>query len=474
MDEEVAVPPSTGDDPCFLPRRLKATFHLQRKIGPDDANPFQNLPVLSPPSFFARGWLSTQRPELALEQLDSMVHPVLTIPPELTAEIFGAPLLLASICREWRFLALSTCALWTTIRHVSRKTKNPKKLVESWLSRAGDLPLDLSMDARGLKSAPEILAILAQRSSRWQNLKLIWSQTLPFPNESLRGRLSSLKTLHFEAVDWFSGYIDVTAFLEAPLLREASLGGLSLVQIPLPWSQLTGLDLFSTGKTCEKCCDILVQTTKLEELHVWPAFHSFVVSHCILPCLKNFALLGHRSLSERGNSALLRYLTVPALKHLVLEYIPPGVVEDLQSLIGQSECCVETLVLSFADFDVMHGCIHIIPLLRELTLKTIGWSKQKFEILFGWMAGSADPAGGADTPSLLALECFSLEDCGSDLPLDALATMLSVRWADRKIKAFSLKHDIPVSPDVAGPLEQLRELGRQGMKLDIRPELISP
>jgi hypothetical protein len=52
--------------------------------------------------------------------------------------------------------------------------------------------------------------------------------------------------------------------------------------------------------------------------------------------------------------------------------------------------------------------------------------------------------------------------------------MLSVRWADRKIKAFSLKHDIPVSPDVAGPLEQLRELGRQGMKLDIRPELISP
>jgi hypothetical protein len=150
------------------------------------------------------------------------------------------------------------------------------------------------------------------------------------------------------------------------------------------------------------------------------------------------------------------------------------VVEDLQSLIGQSECCVETLVLSFADFDVMHGCIHIIPLLRELTLKTIGWSKQEFEILFGWMAGSADPAGGADTPSLLALECFSLEDCGSDLPLDALATMLSVRWADRKIKAFSLKHDIPVSPDVAGPLEQLRELGRQGMKLDIRPELISP
>ncbi|KAJ7709461.1 hypothetical protein B0H17DRAFT_915327, partial [Mycena rosella] len=61
-------------------------------------------------------------------QLDSIVYPVLTLPSEITCEIFHqclptwvhrnssepweAPVLLSHVCRAWREIALSTPALW--------------------------------------------------------------------------------------------------------------------------------------------------------------------------------------------------------------------------------------------------------------------------------------------------------------------------------------------------------------------------
>ncbi|KAJ7129240.1 hypothetical protein C8R44DRAFT_533755, partial [Mycena epipterygia] len=61
-------------------------------------------------------------------QLDAITYPVLTIPLEITAEIFvhclpttrrsdvlnpeEAPLLLTHVCRAWREIAISTPSLW--------------------------------------------------------------------------------------------------------------------------------------------------------------------------------------------------------------------------------------------------------------------------------------------------------------------------------------------------------------------------
>ncbi|KAJ7166813.1 hypothetical protein C8R46DRAFT_847019, partial [Mycena filopes] len=60
------------------------------------------------------------------ESLDSIVYPILTIPCEITVEIFVnclpgrpnspsgrvAPMLLGRICRQWRIIACSTPRLW--------------------------------------------------------------------------------------------------------------------------------------------------------------------------------------------------------------------------------------------------------------------------------------------------------------------------------------------------------------------------
>ncbi|KAJ7608344.1 hypothetical protein FB45DRAFT_1039683 [Roridomyces roridus] len=65
-----------------------------------------------------------------LDQLDVVTSPLLTIPPELTTEIFMwckgngtqdkalslsfAPFLLTRICREWRYLGMNTACLRVT------------------------------------------------------------------------------------------------------------------------------------------------------------------------------------------------------------------------------------------------------------------------------------------------------------------------------------------------------------------------
>ncbi|KAF8175470.1 hypothetical protein K438DRAFT_1608588, partial [Mycena galopus ATCC 62051] len=59
------------------------------------------------------------------EELDSIVYPVLSLPPEITSHIFiqslpedtrpsprSAPLLLVQICRSWRVIAIATPDLW--------------------------------------------------------------------------------------------------------------------------------------------------------------------------------------------------------------------------------------------------------------------------------------------------------------------------------------------------------------------------
>ncbi|KAJ7489447.1 hypothetical protein FB451DRAFT_1023911 [Mycena latifolia] len=96
----------------------------------------------------------------AQRQLDSIVYPVLTLPPEITSEIFlhclptsytdrewnsvessEAPMLLSHVCRRWREVAISTHALWAAIEF---NAPSPE-LFTTWLERAGGYPLALNL-----------------------------------------------------------------------------------------------------------------------------------------------------------------------------------------------------------------------------------------------------------------------------------------------------------------------------------------
>ncbi|KAJ7166812.1 hypothetical protein C8R46DRAFT_1351072 [Mycena filopes] len=95
------------------------------------------------------------------KSLDSIVYPILTLPVELTGEIFlhclpdtptppsstMAPMLLARICQYWRDIACSTPRLWAALRVVSHQILRPKfhLLLSEWLRRSRAAPAYLSL-----------------------------------------------------------------------------------------------------------------------------------------------------------------------------------------------------------------------------------------------------------------------------------------------------------------------------------------
>ncbi|KAJ7784080.1 hypothetical protein B0H16DRAFT_1491296 [Mycena metata] len=130
--------------------------------------------------------------------LDAYIFPVLTLPPEITTEIFlhyafavyeedeREPLLpcrdiliLTMVCRAWRHLALSAHGLWSTIdlgnfppSHKARREM--EDIVDVWFSRAGAIPLSLHgwMGPIKKKTSRGINTILQRHAPRLRDLHI--------------------------------------------------------------------------------------------------------------------------------------------------------------------------------------------------------------------------------------------------------------------------------------------------------------
>ncbi|KAJ7457922.1 hypothetical protein B0H11DRAFT_1873363, partial [Mycena galericulata] len=95
---------------------------------------------------------------LVQRQLNNARDPVARLPPEISSEIFtqclpllgepGArniPMLLLNICNTWTDIALSTPALWAAVRVVFPRPEGFRQLLGTWLQRACNRPLSLSL-----------------------------------------------------------------------------------------------------------------------------------------------------------------------------------------------------------------------------------------------------------------------------------------------------------------------------------------
>ncbi|KAJ7280806.1 hypothetical protein C8J57DRAFT_1124314, partial [Mycena rebaudengoi] len=96
-------------------------------------------------------------------RLDAYKYPVLTLPTDITSEIFvhflppypehppptgpASPEFLAHICQAWREIALSTPRLWRAIE-LRLPTTSPTRaldLLRTWVSRSKYCPLSISL-----------------------------------------------------------------------------------------------------------------------------------------------------------------------------------------------------------------------------------------------------------------------------------------------------------------------------------------
>ncbi|KAF7319782.1 F-box domain-containing protein [Mycena kentingensis (nom. inval.)] len=182
--------------------------------------------------------------------------PVLTLPNEITAEIFAyyaesiaeretlasAPTVLVQVCRAWRQLALSLPKIWATVFFGTESSPAIDRHLRLWFERAGSEPLKVYASG----ASPRSHALLVAFSDQLESLTC----ALPPPSgsslDTFKGRIGNLKELNL--IVKFEDNVDSPMmFSDAPSLRKLSLSSNVYCDgLQFPWSQLTELYVSST------------------------------------------------------------------------------------------------------------------------------------------------------------------------------------------------------------------------------------
>ncbi|KAJ7637218.1 hypothetical protein B0H17DRAFT_1339592 [Mycena rosella] len=287
--------------------------------------------------------LLAKRDSVQLE-LDSLSYLILTLPPEITSEIFlyslptsysdfernvanprEAPMLLCYVCGTWREIALSTQALWTTIDFDIRNIECVH-MFKAWLDGAGEFPrlsVKLSI-AENLEVdiASGIFKTLASRSRTMQSLELEASfEHLRLGYMQNADEHWSFPLLQMLCISsWDAEDADeedlIKTFPNSPLLREASLSETPPSLISLPWKHLTKFTgAFDRGADC---LEVLRLSPNLAECSFTLMDDDVVADHTALTHsnLQSLSLLENPPTTFAGIAGILEYLSLPVLQTL--------------------------------------------------------------------------------------------------------------------------------------------------------------
>jgi hypothetical protein len=321
-----------------------------------------------------------------------------------------APLLLASICREWRSIAFNTPRLWSLLQirlplsrsAISAESIQTKRLgIELWLNRSRSHPLFVSFtDYRSLSrlgqkteldelnhSGFELLKPLMQCSHRIEELEVFSLQGLKDLFRCLsatNSRLTALKSLHFRVAvglkDKTLSHLMSQSEASMPTLQRVTIDALALVSDTTryftqshSWSpNITELVLGSSSyghsaseaHSCFGSTDILCilsQTTQLRSFQAIVALNGLNSFH-----------------SLHLNSPLLyrSEVKLPSLQKLDLRFeVPPNDAFN-----------------PYPDPDIYHFFRHMAcPCLRVLSVAYAGIPSLTVVPFITWLRGKSEP-----------------------------------------------------------------------------------
>ncbi|KAK7022365.1 F-box domain-containing protein [Favolaschia claudopus] len=299
----------------------------------------------------------------ARQRLNFYLDPMARLPLEIQSHIFllvdedsedclpkpapgSPPMLFLSVCRLWRYIALSASKLWTQIQmEYLPRGSDYSALCKLWLERAGNLPLSLAL-CGSLNLEESVLDLLASYGLQLEHLAL---------HVSLKGvrrpwelqifeepALSSVKTLFIEVADSDGAYYgNMAEWLQllraAPQLSRCIMSNTFYNYEPLP-SQSLAL----------------------------PSLESLTLGKRGVPNMRGDA--------GSSSSTILLLLTLPALKTLTLSELDIT-DEEFFAFLSRSSPPLESLEMTLMYHleelwlgPTVSECFRLIPTLTSLDL----------------------------------------------------------------------------------------------------------
>ncbi|KAJ6470704.1 hypothetical protein DFH09DRAFT_1008199 [Mycena vulgaris] len=429
-----------------------------------------------------------QQRSAILSELNLVAYPVLTLPPEITAEIFKwcidtgmrllpsvAPLLLTRICRDWRALAFSTPALWDTISEIEFDVHpGAEAVVETWFSRAGTRPLSLGIMFPQSLDSTCLQSVILQHASQLQSLDVMTNSEV-LCNFTAVQSFPILSNLILSCLDDYDDedHIQLFGIHGAPALRHLSLEGVLPSTVIMPWAQLTKITL--SLLPLWECLNALHWATSLHEFRRQGPPEEGEQSTSEESSVHHSSLISLAISTSDEDEDILPLLTLPRLQRLELggrfgvyqTYLDIDIVPFLSRVSG-----------TLRTFNVgMSPTVPVqwfYPLTQLTTLELVRSMGLPF---------TTDLIRALDrrtSPDFLPrLQSFVFSDCGSDQVDDELLDALGSRCdatdaAHAKLESFSLIWPTfdykPEAPAARLPLVNvlpLRVLAGRGMRIHI-------
>ncbi|KAJ7623501.1 hypothetical protein FB45DRAFT_925823 [Roridomyces roridus] len=392
---------------------------------------------------------------------------VLVLPPELVSTVFtfclpddefiypdpcAAPLVLLQICTRWRWIAITTPALWTSLYIDFDCFHNGRDDVDvllcDWISRSGSLPLSIKiaddfaifqhrLNKRQMKA---VFGMVGKHSARWQDMCFVL-----YPEHSaflfpVSGDFPVLRKLIVECQpDAAPGSVYPSRALDgAYMLRELRFHTLRWPDLAMPWNSVelycsddigvsASLDVLRNGINLIKCSLSLVHEPPRSSASLPPraSLQELTLVECANDPTESLLSMN-----------LLRNLTLPSLKHLTLKFHdasgrPSVDVREFVSFVTRSSIQLESLTLCLVPGPVQTVilCLRCLPSLVTLRLQP----HRSMTLFLAELAKTSDVGGVQFLPRLESLHLVkpARRRWNDHVASEIMLRMLSSRWDSR-------------------------------------------
>lgn len=301
--------------------------------------------------------------------------------------LHDAPLLLGRVCSTWRRTVLGMPELWKDLHFFVENSHSRSQKVNAalmWFSRAGDLPLSLTITDTSQNSAPRedfVNKIIVPFSRKFKYLHLVLQSSQIKALFSLPvGSLDSVQELHVVA---HTGHDPpcilppwtppISVFSPQTRLRRIRIQ-LTPFVVPqtfrLPWDRLETFRCDSSLQS-EDCHELLLSCQSLRKLHVRVFGIKYSGPSTVQISLPNLCSLTVQLCDTESYDLFFLPLILPALQSLVIYNYDglPWSHKMYSSLLERSGCQIEELYLGTLDAesrDVL-ALLQLTPSVKSIT-----------------------------------------------------------------------------------------------------------